>query len=58
MRADVVVRSAEPRDCFRITELLEQLGYPMDPAVIQEKLSSLAEGPNDCLLVAELGDRA
>lgn len=55
MRPDVVVRIAEPRDSARIAELLEQLGYPVGPAVIQEKLSCLAEGPSDRILVAEIG---
>jgi GNAT superfamily N-acetyltransferase len=55
LKPDVAVRIAEPRDSARIAELLEQLGYPMHPAVIQEKLSSLAEGPIDRILVAEIG---
>jgi GNAT superfamily N-acetyltransferase len=55
LKANVVVRIAKPRDRVRIAELLEQLGYPMDPAVIQEKLSSLAESPTDRILVAESG---
>ncbi|KVW05016.1 GCN5 family acetyltransferase [Burkholderia cepacia] len=47
-------RDARLSDCAAIARLLRQLGYDVTPALIHEKLLSLADKPSDRVCVAIL----
>ncbi len=51
------VRSACSTDANRISELLRQLGYSADLALVHERLGSIAASAADAVLVVEGGDR-
>ncbi len=53
---DAEIRRAEPRDAEPVAGLLAQLGYPVSPALIADKLAALAGSEADCVLVAVAGD--
>lgn len=53
MDTEVTVRVAESKDSARVAELMEQLGYPVQPEIIQARLSSSAGQPGDRVFVAE-----
>ncbi|MCA8351694.1 GNAT family N-acetyltransferase [Burkholderia cepacia] len=48
------MRDARLSDCAAIARLLRQLGYDVTPALIHEKLLSLADKPSDRVCVAIL----
>jgi GNAT superfamily N-acetyltransferase len=52
--ADVVIRFATDADAFPISFLLGDLGYPMEPALIVEKLAAIRDSPVDRVWVVEL----
>ena len=51
--ADVVVRPATDADAFAISFLLEDLGHPIEPARIVEKLAEIRDSPVDRVWVVE-----
>jgi|SRR5207248_2258693 len=52
--ADLVVRSATDADALGMSFLLEDLGHPIEPARIVEKLADLRDSPLDRVWVVEV----
>jgi GNAT superfamily N-acetyltransferase len=48
------VRLAQPRDCDRIADLAEQLGYPCTGKEVRERLSQMPDANQCAVFVAEL----
>jgi GNAT superfamily N-acetyltransferase len=53
--AGLTIREAAPGDARGIAQLLAELGYPVSPAVVAERLARLAASPADLALVAADG---
>ena len=51
--ADVVIRSATDADAHSISFLLGDLGHPIEPALIVEKLAAIRDSPVDRVWVVE-----
>ena len=51
----LMIRAATPDDATELARLTSQLGYPVSPAAIRQRLESIGRSSNDCLLVADLG---
>ena len=50
----VILRAAGPADSAAIAALVTQLGYPVDPAAMAERLKQLCARPDYITLVAEV----
>jgi ribosomal protein S18 acetylase RimI-like enzyme len=49
----ITIRSATPDDAPQIARLLHQLGYPVDPEALAERLRSLLSDPDKAVWVAQ-----
>jgi len=52
--AGIVIRSATDADALSISFLLEDLGYPIEPSLIVEKLAAIRDSPLNRVWVVEL----
>src|SRR6267378_911193 len=52
--ADIVIRSATDADALSISFLLGDLGYPIEPSLIVEKLAAIRDSPLNRVWVVEL----
>jgi GNAT superfamily N-acetyltransferase len=52
----VEIREAQPRDCVRIADLANQLGYPSSADEIAHRLAGMKHSNEHVVFVAQLGD--
>lgn len=58
MSAAVRIRVAGPEDAARVAALAGELGYPQEPAVMRERIRSIASDQDRSLALACIGDEA
>ena len=53
----MILRAANLEDVPQLTDLLDQLGYPMSPAAVQDNLHAYLRDPDRAVLVAEVNGK-